>query len=254
MSRVSLGAELVFAKLILAADDYGRLDARPAALKATLFPVRDSMTPGKLLPFVRELAAEGCVQLYESGGRPYLALSHWEKHRGKSNRAQTSKCPEPPPGDPGDSRISARSTLGVERRTLGEVDEPTPPKQKATLFPEGGLTLEQKRQLAASPSLKDIKPSQFQHACAVVADWSASNQKTRVDWVATVRGAINRGWALEGYGGSGNGKAVGRGNTNYSQPRESSNWAAIVDGPQGSEDGAGETNGGKVSPDSGGAT
>jgi hypothetical protein len=41
LSRVSLGADLTFRALIVAVDDYGRIDARPAMLKAALFPVRD---------------------------------------------------------------------------------------------------------------------------------------------------------------------------------------------------------------------
>ncbi len=104
----------------------------------------------------------------------------------------------------------------------------TPARRPATTFPEGGLSTEQKRELAASPSLKDLTPSQFQHACQAVRDWATGNEKgphRRVDWVATVRNAINRGWALEGYGGStGNGKGSGRGSSNYVPPYTSPNW------------------------------
>ncbi len=83
-------------------------------------------------------------------------------------------------------------------------DKPGPRKpagERGTLFPEAGLSEEQKRQLAASPSLSDITPAQFRHACQIVADWSHANGKRRIDWVKATRNAIARGWALEGMPG-----------------------------------------------------
>ena len=96
LSRVSIGAELTFDRLITAVDDYGRFDARPEMLKAGLFPVREDTPPVRVMQWVHELAKEGCVQLYEVGGRPYLAMTAWEKHRGKGRRGTESKFPKPP--------------------------------------------------------------------------------------------------------------------------------------------------------------
>jgi len=84
-------------------------------------------------------------------------------------------------------------------RGAGESVRAKPPTFP-TLFPEGGLTPEQKAELAESPSMGGVTPAQFRHACLVVADWSHAGGKTRVDWVATTRNAILRGWALEGFG------------------------------------------------------
>ncbi len=92
-------------------------------------------------------------------------------------------------------------------------------KARATDWPEAGLNLEQKLALSKSDSMKDITPSQFQHACDRVRDWAAANGKMRVDWVATVRNAITAGWGLEGYGGdSKNPKGSGRGSGGYVPP------------------------------------
>lgn len=95
-------AELTFDRLILAVDDYGRLDARPQVLKAQLFPLRDEVKPKDVAKWVRELAAldDPPVCLYEVAGRPYLVLTGWEKHRGKGRRATESKYPEPPEAMP----------------------------------------------------------------------------------------------------------------------------------------------------------
>ena len=94
LSRVSLEADLTFRALIVAVDDYGRLDARPEILKAKLFPVR-KVTEKRLTGWVQELADEGCVLLYEVSERPYLYLTGWEHHRGSGRRAKESRCPPP---------------------------------------------------------------------------------------------------------------------------------------------------------------
>lgn len=128
LSRVSPEADLTFRALIVAVDDYGRFDARPGVLKATLFPLRDTFTPERIMRWVIELANEGCVDLYEVGGRPFLSLTGWEKHRGASKRGTSSKYPENKaprgsaeirgnPGDPGDPSESRES--GVESRESG---------------------------------------------------------------------------------------------------------------------------------------
>lgn len=96
LSRVSVGAELTFDRLITAVDDYGRFDARPEMLKAGLFPVRADAPPHRVMEWIGELAREGCVRLYEVDGRPYLAMTAWEKHFSKQRRADKSRYPTPP--------------------------------------------------------------------------------------------------------------------------------------------------------------
>jgi len=96
LSRVSLEADLTFRALVVAVDDYGRFDARPAILKATLFPLRDKVTPQDVHFWVDELTDVGCVERYLVDKRLYLQLTGWEKHVGKGKRALTSKFPAPP--------------------------------------------------------------------------------------------------------------------------------------------------------------
>ena len=117
MASVSMEAELTFAKLILSADDFGRLDARLQLLKSVLYPVREAVTKKKLKGWLDELAKDGCIRLYEVDGRPFLCLPNWETHRGKQRRRKEPQIPPPPEGDtlpageaekdcPGDPRIS----------------------------------------------------------------------------------------------------------------------------------------------------
>jgi hypothetical protein len=95
---VSIGAELTFDRLITAVDDFGRFDARREMLKAALFPVRADAPPELVMEWIRELANEGCVRLYEVEDRPYLCLPGWEKHRGNQRRRKASVYPDPPRG------------------------------------------------------------------------------------------------------------------------------------------------------------
>ena len=101
LSRVSPCAELTFRALLTEVDDYGRFDARPKALKAALFPLRDEFTAEMIFAWVTELHADGCVRIYTgTDQREYLQLSGWEKHRGSAKRAERSKYPDSlAPGD-----------------------------------------------------------------------------------------------------------------------------------------------------------
>lgn len=84
--------EVFFYRLIVNCDDYGRLDARPAILKARLFPLKD-ITAGIITDALRDLEAAGMVLLYQSRDKPFLQLVSWEAHQ--SIRAKRSKYPAP---------------------------------------------------------------------------------------------------------------------------------------------------------------
>lgn len=116
LSKVSMEADLTFRALILAADDYGRLDGRVRVLLGLLFPLRSEVTERKLDGWLDELATGPNPPLlrYEVDGRPYLALTGWEKHRGKQKRGSASKYPKPHPrrsadvpGDPNVCKVTS---------------------------------------------------------------------------------------------------------------------------------------------------
>jgi len=135
LSRVSLEADLTFRALLVAVDDYGRIDADPIMLRVALFPRRPTITEDQIETWVAELAAQHCVVVYEVDGGRYLALTKWEKYRGKTNRAKESKCPPVPrkaadlresPGDPGriPPRSSSLSSSSSSISTSGQMSEP----------------------------------------------------------------------------------------------------------------------------------
>ena len=124
LSRVSMFADLTFRALIVACDDYGRIDGRLPALRAVLFPLRGEVTTKKLDGWLDELAngPDAPIIRYIVDGRPYIALSGWEKHRGKGRRGSVSKCPEPLPRKSEELHVNppVNREAGDENRETGD--------------------------------------------------------------------------------------------------------------------------------------
>ena len=85
--------EVLFTRLLTAVDDFGRFDARPAILKASLFPLKKDVTEKTIEDSLDKLVTIGLVNLYEVGGKPYLCLPTWADHQRVRNKR--SKYPEP---------------------------------------------------------------------------------------------------------------------------------------------------------------
>ncbi len=94
ISKLTWFERVVYDDLIVYLDDYGRGDARPAILRAALFPLNENVTKKAIADALNRLATLGLVALYEVDGRPFLALQNWEKHQ--QIRSKFSKFPEPP--------------------------------------------------------------------------------------------------------------------------------------------------------------
>lgn len=84
--------EVLFYRLIVNCDDYGRYDARPAIIRGKLFPLKD-VTVKQVNEAIIKLSTVGIAKLYEVDGRPYLQLCTWADHQ--SIRAKKSKFPAP---------------------------------------------------------------------------------------------------------------------------------------------------------------
>lgn len=87
--------ERFFYRLMVQADDFGRMDARPAILRARCFPLRlDTVSEEQIQAWIEELVMNGLIRIYKVDGHPFLQFITWEKHQQK--RARYSKYPEPP--------------------------------------------------------------------------------------------------------------------------------------------------------------
>lgn len=96
IDRLSWFEEVLFYRLIVSCDDFGRFDGRPAIIKNMLFPLKENLTLQTVLNAINNLASAELVVLYEFEGKPYLYLPGWNEHQ--TVRAKKSKYPAPENG------------------------------------------------------------------------------------------------------------------------------------------------------------
>lgn len=85
--------EVLFYRLIVNCDDYGRYDGRAVIIKNKLFPLKENITLKAVNDAINKLASAELVTLYTFEGKPYLYLPTWNKHQ--TIRAKKSKYPDP---------------------------------------------------------------------------------------------------------------------------------------------------------------
>jgi hypothetical protein len=83
--------EVLFYRLIVTCDDYGRYDGRAKVIKGTCFPLKD-ITEKDIDKALSKLSVVGLVKIYEIQEKPYLQLITWGEHQRIRN--QKSKYPE----------------------------------------------------------------------------------------------------------------------------------------------------------------
>lgn len=85
--------EVLFYRLIVNCDDFGRFDGRVAVVKNRLFPLKENLTLKTVELAINKLASAGLISLYMYDGRPFLYLPTWNEHQ--LVRAKRSKYPDP---------------------------------------------------------------------------------------------------------------------------------------------------------------
>lgn len=85
--------EVLFYRLIVVCDDFGRFDGRPAVVKGSCFPLKDDVTKKQIADALEKLSTAGLVRGYEVRGKSFLQLTAWEVHQ--QIRAKNSKYPAP---------------------------------------------------------------------------------------------------------------------------------------------------------------
>lgn len=89
INRLSDSAECLYHRLLLAADDAGRMDGRPDILRARLYPLDSSRRTQDVVRLLRENEKQGLVIAYEWDGKPFLQVSRWQR----PGNAQYSRFP-----------------------------------------------------------------------------------------------------------------------------------------------------------------
>lgn len=88
--------EVLFYRLIVNADDYGRYDGRLPIIKNRLFPLKESLRVDQIEKALQTLSSVELVFRYIVDGKPFIRLTGWDRHQ--SIRAKKSKYPSPEEG------------------------------------------------------------------------------------------------------------------------------------------------------------
>ena len=91
---LSPGAEILFYRLIVKADDYGAYYGNEHIVKSTCFPLKpDTAVSGSMVKgWLDELEAAGLIKQYTADGRKYIQLAKWDRHQ--QIRAKKRKFPD----------------------------------------------------------------------------------------------------------------------------------------------------------------
>lgn len=93
INELSLGAEVLFIRLIMKADDFGKYHANSKLLKAALFPFKDSINDKQVASWVDECKSAGLIEVYVVNNKEYLKILNF----GQRMRIMNSKYPDPEP-------------------------------------------------------------------------------------------------------------------------------------------------------------
>lgn len=84
--------EVLFYRLIVVCDDFGRYDGRPAIIRGACFPLKD-IRLDQIESALSKLSIAGMIRRYKVEDRTFLQLTSWEQHQ--QIRAKKSKYPAP---------------------------------------------------------------------------------------------------------------------------------------------------------------
>ncbi len=101
IEALSYFEEVVFYRLITAADDYGVYSADPVMLARTLFPLRESVDRKMMAEALEHMEAVGLVRRYSVEGKgDWLEIVSWAKHQRLRNSRRVYPAPEDGPDNP----------------------------------------------------------------------------------------------------------------------------------------------------------
>jgi hypothetical protein len=95
VSGCSIEAQLLFDRLIVQADDQGRLQGEARVVAALCMPLIKTATEARVGRWLDQLATGGLIQRYASEGRLLIQLAGWWDNQGSPRRAYPSRYPAP---------------------------------------------------------------------------------------------------------------------------------------------------------------
>lgn len=95
IDQLSWFEEVLFYRLLVNADDYGRLDGRLPVIKGRLFPLKDIRVE-QIDDGLSKLSSVGIVARYQVKGQSFLQIVTWGNHQSIRNKKSKFPAPEYP--------------------------------------------------------------------------------------------------------------------------------------------------------------
>lgn len=210
VDQLSPEAENLFVRLMMQADDFGSFYANPKLIKSACFPLKEWTAP-TIERLVSELANSGLILLYEVEGKNYLRIVDF----GQRLRSMKNGFPNPSnneevienfnnsPRVADNSLTTRRNSPPETKRSRNEVETETKMKQKekgdkspknspSQLFRESVFFDKEKFIAELESSPPPYCNANGEHYYEAALNWSDSNAKKKVDWIATVKNWIRR--------------------------------------------------------------
>lgn len=192
IDKCSALAEILFYRLLVNVDDFGRLDARPAVVRSKCFPLKDSINNNETLNLLIELQKNGLIIIYKSNGSDYLQLLKWDNNP----RAKESKCPQFDNSciqmytDVCDPRTNLPGTgTGTGTKTETVKPEPELKPEQETVISGGGL---KPRPPNPKKSTKEKEPSLIKETWEAYSFAYERRHKAKPVRNATVNGQLTQ--------------------------------------------------------------
>jgi hypothetical protein len=81
INNLSNGSEVLFYRLLVVADDYGRMDGRVQIVKSQCFPLKESFTTLIIEELLEELENNDLISFYSVEGKPFFYIKKWEQRQ-----------------------------------------------------------------------------------------------------------------------------------------------------------------------------
>lgn len=127
LGACTIGAQLLFDRLILQADDQGRLQGCADAIRWRCLPRVSKVTAKHVSAWLAELAKQRLIFCYSDAGNELIQVADWWPHQAGMRRAYPSKWPAPegwtdrPYGVPKDDRPGTRAGNPAEADRDGKL-------------------------------------------------------------------------------------------------------------------------------------
>src|SRR5688500_15850556 len=95
LARCSVEAQLLFTRLIAAADDQGRLQGDPLLVRSQCMPLVGRANAKTVERWLAELSTNEMILRYEAHGQPLLQITNWWPHQGWLRHLRPSRWPAP---------------------------------------------------------------------------------------------------------------------------------------------------------------